>query len=109
TALRILGHMPSLETCVECGSPVAAQGQVAFSHLAGGVLCANCRAGHRQVALVSAGVLKTMARFAEQGDAWRRVELDRRMRGELRGLLNHYLAHLLGHKLRLHEYLGTAI
>src|SRR4051794_21816309 len=44
-ALAILGHLPSLDTCVECGSTVAPTGRVAFGMLAGGVLCPNCKSG----------------------------------------------------------------
>jgi hypothetical protein len=29
------------------------------------------------------------------------------VRGELRGVLNNYLAHLVGHRPRMHKYLGT--
>jgi DNA repair protein RecO (recombination protein O) len=110
-ALRLLGHMPSLDTCVECGVPVTAAGRtagrVAFGQLDGGVLCPACRGGKQQVVLVSAGVLRTMAQLADpDGHAWRRMEIDPRSLGELRGLLNHYFAQLLGRKPRLHEYLG---
>jgi len=37
-ALRLLGHMPSLDACVECGAAVAPAGRVAFGQLDGGVL-----------------------------------------------------------------------
>jgi DNA repair protein RecO (recombination protein O) len=33
-------------------------------------------------------------------------ELDRKVLGEIRGLLNNYLAHLVGHKLRMHPYIS---
>jgi hypothetical protein len=39
--------------------------------------------------------------------AWHRLEIDARSRGELRGLLNHYLYNLLGRKPRMHQYLGA--
>jgi DNA repair protein RecO (recombination protein O) len=104
--LRILGHLPSLEMCVECGNSVPLVGRVAFGQLDGGVLCAGCRTGKTQVAEVSAGVLRTMIKLADASDAWRRLEIDRRSRGELRGTLNHYLCNLLGRKPRLHQYLG---
>ncbi|HEX3998135.1 MAG TPA: DNA repair protein RecO [Pirellulales bacterium] len=106
TALRLLGHLPSLEQCVECGRPVEATGRVAFGMLVGGVLCQHCKAGQRNVVAISAGVLRAMIALAASGDAWRRLELDSRTRGELRAVLNHYLSHLLGHKPRMHEYLG---
>ncbi|HEV2969802.1 MAG TPA: DNA repair protein RecO [Pirellulales bacterium] len=106
TALRLLGHLPSLEVCVECGRPVEAAGRVAFGLLAGGVLCKECKFGKRQVVSVSEGVLRAMIALAdEKGDRWRQLAIDRKTGGELRGVLNHYLTHLLGHKPRMHEYL----
>src|SRR4029077_4450086 len=63
TALRVLGHLPSFETCVECGTTVEATGRVPFSQLAGGVLCKRCRVGQKQVLLVSAGVLRGLAQL----------------------------------------------
>ena len=110
TALRVLGHLPSLDKCVECGTGVAAVGRVPFGQLHGGVLCPACRVGKKQVVSVSAGVLETLARFAEpDSESWRTAEMDRRTEGELRAVLNHYLAHLLGHPARMHSYLGTLI
>ena len=106
-ALRLLGHVPSLSACAECGAPVAAVGRVAFGQLDGGVLCPACRGGKKQVVLVSAGVLRSMAQLADaDGNAWRRLKIDPRSLGELRGLLNHYFTHLLGRKPKMHEYLG---
>jgi DNA repair protein RecO (recombination protein O) len=107
-ALRLLGHMPSLDACVDCGTPVAPAGRVAFGQLDGGVLCPACRGGKRQVVTISAGVLRAMAQLAEPaGHAWRRLEIDARSLGELRGVLNHYFTHLLGRKPKMHDYLGV--
>jgi DNA repair protein RecO (recombination protein O) len=105
-ALGVLGHLPSLEMCVECGTAVPAAERMAFGLLAGGVLCPGCRTGKRQVVSVHDGTIKAMARLADlQSDSWQRLELDARTRGELRGLMNNYLAHLLGHRPRMQEYL----
>jgi DNA repair protein RecO (recombination protein O) len=107
-ALRLLGHMPSLDACVECGTPVAPAGRVAFGQLDGGVLCPACRGGKKEVVIVSAGVLRAMAQLADpDGRAWQRLEIDGRSLGEMRGLLNRYFSHLLGRKPRMHEYLGV--
>jgi len=106
-ALRLLGHAPSLDTCVACGAMVEAKGRVAFGHLDGGVLCGNCRTGRRHVAAVSAGTLRTMEQLADPGGTnWNRMEINQRTLGELRGVLNQYLIHLLGKKPRMHKYLG---
>ena len=107
-ALRLLGHMPSLDACVECGTPVALAGRVAFGQLDHGVLCAACRGGKQQVVMVRAGVLRAMIQLADtQSYAGRRLEIDSRSLGELRGWLKHYFTHLLGRKPKMHEYLGV--
>jgi DNA repair protein RecO (recombination protein O) len=106
-ALRFLGHLPSLDACVECGVEAPATGRVAIGLLAGGVLCAGCRPGKKQVISIQAVTLRIMRRFADpQFDAWRRIEIDRSLRGELRGVLNQYFCHLLGRRPRMHAYLG---
>ncbi len=106
-ALRILGHLPSLDACAECGRDVPLTGQAAFGHLQGGLLCAQCREGKEQVVSVSAGVLRLLVALADpESRSWRRVKTDSRSRGELRGVLNRYLYSLLGHKPRMHQYLG---
>ena len=105
-ALRLLGHAPSLDGCVECGIPVTPAGRVAFGLLDGGVLCPKCRAGKKQVVQVSAGVLRAMAQLADPGGvAWRSVQISPSGLGEMRGLLNRYFTHLLGRKPKMHEYL----
>ncbi len=55
TALRVLGHLPALERCAECGRPIEAAGRVPFGRLAGGVLCETCRRGQKQIISISAG------------------------------------------------------
>jgi DNA repair protein RecO (recombination protein O) len=113
-ALRTLGHLPSLTACVECGKPImgkrpgTSDGRVAFGVLAGGVLCAGCRPGKKHVVSIHAGTLRVLGRFANPADgAWRRMTIDRSTRGELRGVVNQYLCHLLGRKPRMHGYLAT--
>ena len=106
-ALRILGHLPSLDACVGCGEPVTPSGRVAFGQLEGGVLCRRCREGKKQVVSVTAAVLRIMAQLAApEGRSWRRLEIEPAARGELRGVLNRYLYQLLGKKPLMHRYLS---
>ncbi len=106
-ALRMLGHLPSLDACVDCGQAAPKAGRVAFGLLAGGVLCARCRPGKRQVVSIQVGSLRVMQHFADpQSETWRRMEIDRALRGELRGVVNQYLCHLLGRRPLMHGYLG---
>jgi DNA repair protein RecO (recombination protein O) len=105
-ALRLLGHLPSLDECVGCGQSVVVEGRVPFALVAGGVLCPKCRPGQRQVVSVTSGAIETLRRFAEANGSTAELQLDDKIRGELRGVWNNYLAHLIGHKPRMHEYLG---
>src|SRR5690606_6201737 len=98
TALRLLGQLPSLDDCVSCGKTIETVGRVSFGLLAGGVLCSACRSGQRQVVSLSAPALAAMRRFAVLTGEDATPELDRPVRGELRGVMNQYFSHLLGHK-----------
>jgi DNA repair protein RecO (recombination protein O) len=105
-ALGVIGHLPSLDRCVECGKEVPPADRMAFGMLVGGLLCSNCRGGKRQVVSVRGGTIRVMAKLADlQSDSWKQLEIDSPTRGELRGLMNNYLAHVLGHRPRMHEYL----
>ncbi len=110
TALRLLGHLPSLHDCVGCGNPVEAVGRVAFGLVVGGVLCSTCRPGQRQVVSISAPALVAMRKLTEENEGESEpAELEPKVRGELRGILSGYLAHLLGHKPKMHDYLKTLV
>jgi DNA repair protein RecO (recombination protein O) len=105
-ALRHLGHTPSLSRCVVCGKPVESGERVAFGMTAGGVLCADCRPGRRQVVSVSGPVIAALVQAAEEAKT-EPLEIAPRLRGELRAIMNNYFAHLVGHKLRMPEHLGA--
>jgi len=111
TALHLLGHLPSLRECVSCGQEVAAAGRVAFGLVAGGVLCSTCRPGQRQVVSISAAALEALRKLTEEPEGLKTdhtaAVLEPKVRGELRGILSSYLAHLLGHKPKMHDYLKT--
>jgi DNA repair protein RecO (recombination protein O) len=107
-ALRLLGHLPTLDNCAECGVRVEPGGRVPFSLLAGGVLCGTCRIGKKQIVSLSASLPAAMRVLADpQPTIWQSVAWERSVLGELRGLLNRYFAHLLGHGLEMHRYLTT--
>ena len=107
TLLRELGLLPSLEQCAGCGVGLEAVGRIAFGMLAGGVLCGRCRTGNQQVVSVSAAALQALRRFAAPDPRlWRDVEVERNTRGELRGILNRYMANVLGHRPKMQKYFG---
>jgi DNA repair protein RecO (recombination protein O) len=108
TALGLLGHLPSLDQCVGCAARLDREPTVAFGLLAGGVLCTDCRPGQRQVVRVGRQTIETLKRFADQqSEGWRDVEEKVVGGGELRGVINQYISHLLGRRPRLHAFLGS--
>ncbi|MEX0866709.1 MAG: DNA repair protein RecO [Pirellulales bacterium] len=107
TLLRLLGHLPSLRECVECGKKMEPVRGMHFGMLDGGVLCGACRGGRRHVVAISPAVVQAMETFAAAADnGWRQYDFSRVNRGELRGILNQYIAHLMGKKPRLASFLG---
>jgi DNA repair protein RecO (recombination protein O) len=105
-ALSQVGHAPSLEACATCGREVELAGRVPFGLQAGGILCRECRSGQRQVVSVSSEAVRTMQTFASTAGDWSTLFIPNEQRGELRGLMNTYLTHLTGHRLRLHTFLN---
>jgi DNA repair protein RecO (recombination protein O) len=110
-ALKQVGHLPSLDQCVACGRPVAGENRVPFEMTAGGVLCSDCRPGRRGVVSVSGGVIAAIKKAATdtagQASSGTPSEFDPKIYGELRAVMSNYLAHLVGHKLRMSDYLGA--
>ncbi len=103
--LREVGQQPSLDRCVECGDRIDEElTRIPFGHLDGGVLCPPCRSGHQQVSLVSRDALRALKLL--DGKDWMRFPLDKNVRGEIRGLLNNYLSHLIGRKPKLFDWFG---
>lgn len=108
-ALRLVGHLPTLDRCAECGQTLPHTTRIPFSYLAGGLLCTTCRPGKTQVVSVSATALETLVRLARcDAPLEPRVLLDRALAGEVRGILNHCINHLLGRPPRLQNYLNLA-
>lgn len=105
TALRLLGHLPNLVTCVECGQTIEPVGRVAFGLLDGGVLCRACRPGRTHVVSLGAQTLRAWRALCECASTAPPAEAGRRELGELRGVMNRYLSHLVGRPLSLHRWL----
>jgi DNA repair protein RecO (recombination protein O) len=106
--LRILGHIPSLDLCAECGQKPSTTARIAFGQIDGGVLCDKCRLGKKHVIMVSPGVLKTMSQLAfTNANAWQRMDIAPGVLGELRAVMNNHMMNLLGRKPRMYEYLGV--
>jgi len=63
-----LGFGPTLDSCVECGTPIAEDAAALFGHAAGGVLCSRC-------ASLAPGGRKVPGPARAAIDAWMRGEV----------------------------------
>ncbi len=109
--LTTLGHQPSLDDCVGCGNPVGdsrSTTRVAFGMLAGGVYCPLCRSGKRNVVGLSKETLLLMRKLSEPMASLDGVEITKSSCGELGGLLEQYVADLIGYRPKMQAWLKQA-
>jgi DNA repair protein RecO (recombination protein O) len=99
--LHAIGHAPALFRCAACGTPVAGGVRVAFGMLDGGLLCQRCRRGTRTVVSVSPDGMAALRLLAAGPDRWSGMPLPqpRILSGEVRAVMNTYVAHLVGRRL----------
>lgn len=105
--LRLMGNLPELDHCVACGQEVLPASRAAIGLLASGLYCPQCRVGQRQVVTIAWETLRALRQLAAaEGDA-RDPRLTKSSFGEIRGLLNQYIAGLLGRKTRMSGHLNV--
>jgi DNA repair protein RecO (recombination protein O) len=107
--LQLLGHLPSLRNCVECGSsiPRVPNTRIVFGLIDGGVLCSDCLSGHRQTVMVAAETVDTWEALIsplDKSEEWKHLPIHRQTSGEIRRLASQYVCSLLGWKPRLHDW-----
>ncbi len=114
--LRIIGHQPVIDSCAVCGAASAdllpdlsvRNSRVPFGWQAGGVVCAACRQSTRGIVMIRSEAFlwlrDAMANCAPQTAP---LELPSGIRGELRGVMNQYLTHLIGAPLKLKPYISA--
>jgi recombinational DNA repair protein (RecF pathway)/outer membrane protein assembly factor BamD (BamD/ComL family) len=107
--LRIIGHAPALMRCAECRQPVGTAARTPFAMLDGGVVCPACRPGKRSVISVSRDGLAALRLLAGSPDAWRSLEPPPSVAGELRAIMNTYVAHTLGRRMVAARWLAAGI
>ncbi len=106
--LTILGHQPMMTRCVVCGEDNDDQEKrMYFGLVEGGRLCDQCRPGKTNVISVSRQSVALLKLMLDDGDAWKNFNCSDLNQGEVRQLVNRYIAHLIGNPLRLHSYLKS--
>ncbi len=108
-ALRLLGHGPQFEVCVQCSSEIVLESSsTAFSLSAGGLVCRNCLPGQTQVIRLKNDLIFFL-REANRSD-WRSGELmilPTERRAEVRQLMNGIISQLLERPVRLANLLDS--
>jgi DNA repair protein RecO (recombination protein O) len=102
--LREAGLAPALDGCVRCGGAAAEPGEACFSAAAGGLLCGRHAQGEPSARRVAPGALKTLQALARG----QQVSVGRELFGLARDLLDGFVAHHLGKRLRLRDYLRSS-
>ena len=100
-ALHLTGHSPALGRCAECRRPVDGPARIAFGMLDGGVLCGACRRGKRAVVSISAACAAALRGLTRRDADAAAAAVPEAVAGEVRAVMNTYLAHLLGRRPRV--------
>lgn len=98
--LAELGYTPRLDACAMCGRDgpfTLAQGRVAVSPEAGGVLCPACGPAARDRRSLSAPAFEALSGLVRGTE----TAIGPALRGELRGVLGHMVCFILGRRPRL--------
>jgi len=116
--LDLLGHLPMLTHCVDCGRPKTTISKVQFGLNRGGIICQNCRPGKTNVVSLSSEGLelllkltknkKWLAKYADEPTDNNLIEVANQPGyREVRDLISKYITHLIGYPPKLHRYLGN--
>lgn len=118
--LHLLGLLPSLDHCVECGTTIECAHRTAFGLQSGGVLCPRCKPGKRQVISISSQarwLMRSLAESTHYSDLNTQCVTTISTRslpgkvnpelawGELRAVTSQIISHQLERKPRLHPFL----
>ena len=105
--LRQTGFLPELGACVSCGGALGSA-RVLFSPQQGGVVCERCPAPEGPRISADAKlirILQTIARLPRsQGIPQRLPKLTRMQTDPVNRLMAEYMRHVLGHDLRVAQY-----
>lgn len=113
--LRRLGYFPALEECVHCGAAIGPAARIPLSYEEGGVLCARCRPGKRNVVAISQAAWRAMRFLGEERTSASEhgavplaglEQLPSGVLGELRPIVSHYVNHVVGHVPRAQGGIG---
>lgn len=104
--LRLLGQLPSLRLCAQCGIKVEDSGWISYGLISTGVLCQSCSAGVGQKMRIPIAVRDYVESFA--GQSWQSIPLTgytEHHRATIRAMISKTFTCMLDQRLKLHPYL----
>ena len=108
TILTETGHRPILDSCAMCGGAVAATGRIAIGLKEGGILCQSCRQNSRNVLTLGRDALRALRWAAgEEESSNATAAPPPPITGEVRGIVNRYIAYHTGRKMTLPKFLAS--
>jgi DNA repair protein RecO (recombination protein O) len=102
--LALLGYVPPMDRCVECGQAVEISGPVEFSAAVGGPVCAACKPAGGMVRLTGKAAQAIAFLLAAGWPEVRRVRLSHPTADQIRSVLATRIAELAGRKLSALRY-----
>jgi DNA repair protein RecO (recombination protein O) len=104
-ALRAVGLMPRLTSCIGCGAAVDAEETVSFDPGQGGVVCDRCRAATIGASRLSAAALAALVKLQREPAPDLPDPLSRAVGVEIRDALSRFIEHHLGRRLASRKFL----
>ncbi|MBP9853446.1 MAG: DNA repair protein RecO [Candidatus Omnitrophica bacterium] len=102
--LQLSGFSPHLDNCVKCNKKI--EGKVRFSMISGGLVCHECPTAETSFTLISKGAVSTLLHI--ERNKWEdclRIGLTRKVKAELKYILDNFLVYHLERKVKSSKYL----
>ena len=104
--LHLLGLMPTLELCANCGTSIGVDSSARFSLLHGGLICRKCLQADRDAFEILPGTVKFIEHIRELPfEKVARVKVAARVGKELEGILRKFLDYHVERRLKTVEFL----
>ncbi|MEL7266193.1 MAG: DNA repair protein RecO [Planctomycetota bacterium] len=107
--LRLLGHTPGLDQCVQCGGDLPAKRpSLLFAMDHGGLMCGTCPVASSRAVMLHRDTIETMQRWSMPDPDGTLLEapLAQPMRSQMRSAIGGYMLSLVGHGMRTLRYLN---
>lgn len=107
--LAHLGYQPQLDFCVECGEKI--KNDFFFVPILGGAICSKCKKNSLHAALKISGEAKSVLMRLVDMDILKvtRIKISESASREIDKLLDTYITHILGKKLKSKQFLNNVL